>query len=242
MPKITYIEHDGTVHTVEAEIGSTVMETAQRNNVASIVAECGGSCTCATCLVHVDEKWFAVVGPPSAEEEDMLDFAFEVKPTSRLSCQIKVTEALDGLIVRTPAYQGRCEAPIAAPWKMSVGLAIIICGSRHCSECRGTFWPNGGEPLSRSRARGMALSDCGARRLLARVRTRRRRPGAGRMACRSLTVIPARDEAEGVGDTIASLLQQDYPGAFSVILVDDQSTDGTADVARRAAAARARTG
>ena len=107
MPKITYIEHDGTVHTVEAELGSTVMETAQRNNVTSIVAECGGACTCATCLVHVDEAWSAVVGPPSAEEEDMLDFAFEVKPTSRLSCQIKVTQALDGLIVRTPAYQGR---------------------------------------------------------------------------------------------------------------------------------------
>lgn len=107
MPKITFIEHDGTVHTVEAEIGSTVMETAQRNGVTSIVAECGGSCTCATCLVHVDEKWSEVVGKRSAEEEDMLDFAFEVKPTSRLSCQIKVTEALDGLVVHTPAYQGR---------------------------------------------------------------------------------------------------------------------------------------
>ena len=74
MPKITYIEHDGTVHTVEAEIGSTVMETALRNDVASIVAECGGSCTCATCLVHVDEAWSAIVGPPSAEEEEMLDY------------------------------------------------------------------------------------------------------------------------------------------------------------------------
>jgi 2Fe-2S ferredoxin len=107
MPKITYIEHDGAVHTVEAEIGSTVMETAIRSDVASIVAECGGSCTCATCLVHVDEAWAAAVGPPSAEEEEMLDTAFEVKPTSRLSCQIKVTQALDGLIVHTPSYQGR---------------------------------------------------------------------------------------------------------------------------------------
>lgn len=107
MPKITYIEHDGTVHTVEAEIGSTVMETALRNDVSSIVAECGGGCTCATCLVHVDDAWSAKVGPPSAEEEEMLDTAFEVKPTSRLSCQIKVTAALDGLIVHTPAYQGR---------------------------------------------------------------------------------------------------------------------------------------
>jgi 2Fe-2S ferredoxin len=107
MPTITYIEHDGTVHKVEAEIGSTVMETALRNNVASIVAECGGSCTCATCMVYVDDAWSAVVGPPSAEEEEQLDSAFEVKPSSRLSCQIKVTEALDGLVVRTPAYQGR---------------------------------------------------------------------------------------------------------------------------------------
>jgi 2Fe-2S ferredoxin len=107
MPKITFIEHDGTVHTVEAEIGSTVMETALRNDVTSIVAECGGSCTCATCLVHVDEKWSPIVGPPSSEEEEMLDAAFEVKPTSRLSCQIKVTKELDGLIVHTPAYQGR---------------------------------------------------------------------------------------------------------------------------------------
>jgi 2Fe-2S ferredoxin len=107
MPKITYIEHDGTMHTVEADLDSTVMETALRNDISSIVAECGGGCTCATCMVYVDEAWSAVVGPPSAEEEEQLDSAFEVKPTSRLSCQIKVTEALDGLIVRTPSYQGR---------------------------------------------------------------------------------------------------------------------------------------
>jgi 2Fe-2S ferredoxin len=107
MPKITFIEHDGVTHTVEAELGSTVMEAALRNDVASIVAECGGSCTCATCLVHVDDAWSAVVGPPTSEEEDMLDSAFEVKPTSRLACQIKVTGELDGLIVHTPSYQGR---------------------------------------------------------------------------------------------------------------------------------------
>ena len=107
MAKITFIEHDGTQHSVDGEIGSTVMETALRNQIGGIVAECGGACTCATCLVHVDEAWSAKVGKPSPEEEDMLDFAFEVKPTSRLSCQIKVSEALDGLIVHTPAYQGR---------------------------------------------------------------------------------------------------------------------------------------
>lgn len=105
--KITFVEHGGTSHTIEAEIGSTVMEAAMRNGIDAIVAECGGSCTCATCVVHVDDKWGEVVGPPSSEEEDMLDMAFEVKPTSRLACQIKVTEALDGLIVHTPAYQGR---------------------------------------------------------------------------------------------------------------------------------------
>ena len=107
MPKITFIEHDGTVHTVEAELGSTVMETALKNDIGGIVAECGGGCTCATCLVHVDAKWFPIVGPPSEEENQMLDTAFELTETSRLSCQIKVTEKLDGLIVRTPSYQGR---------------------------------------------------------------------------------------------------------------------------------------
>ena len=107
MPKITFIEHDNTVHTVDAELNSTVMETALRNGIASIVAECGGGCSCATCLVHVDEAWSPIVGQPSAEEDEMLYGAFEVKPTSRLACQIKVTEALDGLVVYTPAYQGR---------------------------------------------------------------------------------------------------------------------------------------
>ena len=107
MPKITFIEHDGTTHEVEAEIGSTVMEAALKNDIGGIVAECGGGCTCATFLVHVDEAWSPIVGPPSSEEDQMLDAAFELKPTSRLSCQIKVTEALDGLIVFTPSYQGR---------------------------------------------------------------------------------------------------------------------------------------
>ena len=107
MPKITYIEHDGAVHTVEAEVGATVMETALKHSVHGIVAECGGSCTCATCMVYVDEAWMGQVGQRSEEEEDQLDTAFDVRPNSRLSCQIKVTEELDGLVVRTPAYQGR---------------------------------------------------------------------------------------------------------------------------------------
>jgi 2Fe-2S ferredoxin len=107
MPQITYIEHDGTTHQVEAEVGSTVMETAIRNGVTGIVAECGGACACATCHVYVDEAWFERLPKRSPEEEDMLDFAFDAKPNSRLSCQIKVEPALDGLVVRTPAYQGR---------------------------------------------------------------------------------------------------------------------------------------
>jgi ferredoxin, 2Fe-2S len=106
MPKIIYIDHDGTERPVDAEVGATVMETAIRNSVPGIVAECGGACSCATCHVHVDEAWSEKVGPPSPMEEDMLDFAFDVRPTSRLSCQIKVTDELDGLIVRTPEQQG----------------------------------------------------------------------------------------------------------------------------------------
>ena len=106
MPKITYIEHDGKKRTVDAPVGSTVMENAMKNGVPGIVAECGGACSCATCHVHVDEAWKEKVGPPSPMEEDMLDFAFDVKPTSRLSCQIKVTDELDGLVVHTPAQQG----------------------------------------------------------------------------------------------------------------------------------------
>jgi len=107
MPNITYIEHDGTTHSVAAEIGATVMETALKNGVTGIVAECGGSCTCATCHVYVDEAWFDKLGPRSEDEEYQLDSAYDVRPNSRLSCQIVVTEELDGLVVRTPAYQGR---------------------------------------------------------------------------------------------------------------------------------------
>jgi 2Fe-2S ferredoxin len=105
MPKITFIEASGKTYETEAEIGSTVMETAIMNGVPGIIAECGGACTCATCHAYVDPAWTEIVGPPSMMEEDMLDFAFEVKPNSRLSCQIKVTKELDGLVVRMPQSQ-----------------------------------------------------------------------------------------------------------------------------------------
>lgn len=107
MPKITFIEHDGTVHDVDAEPGETVMEAAMRGAVSGIVAECGGSCTCATCHIYVDETWLAKTGERSLEEDEQLDNAYDVRANSRLSCQIKMSQELDGLLVRTPSYQGR---------------------------------------------------------------------------------------------------------------------------------------
>ena len=106
MVKITFIEADGTARTVEAEEGATVMETAIRNGVPGIDAECGGACACATCHVYVEEAWREAVGEPQPMEEDMLDFASDVRPNSRLSCQIRVRAELDGLTVRTPERQG----------------------------------------------------------------------------------------------------------------------------------------
>ncbi len=105
MPKITFIEHDGTRHEVEAESGMTVMEAAVKNEVPGIAAECGGACACATCHVYVEEDWRDKVGRPSESEEDMLDFAFDVRENSRLSCQIRVTDELDGLVVHIPEKQ-----------------------------------------------------------------------------------------------------------------------------------------
>ncbi|MBN9079992.1 MAG: 2Fe-2S ferredoxin [Rhizobiales bacterium 62-17] len=106
MPKITFIDASGTSRTVEADVGSTVMETAIRNNVPGIDAECGGACACATCHVYVDEAWVEKLPKASSIEEDMLDFAYDVRPGSRLSCQIKVTNEIDGLTVATPEQQG----------------------------------------------------------------------------------------------------------------------------------------
>ena len=106
MAQLTIIAFDGTRFEIAAAEGSTVMENAVRNSVPGIEAECGGACACATCHVYVDEAWTAKAGAPSAMEEDMLDFAVDVQPNSRLSCQIKVTSALDGLVVRVPERQG----------------------------------------------------------------------------------------------------------------------------------------
>ncbi len=106
MVKITYIEHDGTAHDIDAEEGQSVMEAAVRHMVPGIDADCGGACACATCHVFVDEAWREKTGTPEAMEESMLDFAQEKQENSRLSCQIKVSKELDGLVVRLPEFQG----------------------------------------------------------------------------------------------------------------------------------------
>jgi ferredoxin, 2Fe-2S len=103
--KITFIDANGASRVVDAKLGSTIMEVAIANSINGIEAECGGACSCATCHVYIDDAWTSRVGKAVAMEEDMLDFAFEVKPTSRLSCQIKMTDALNGLVVHTPSKQ-----------------------------------------------------------------------------------------------------------------------------------------
>jgi 2Fe-2S ferredoxin len=105
MASITFIQPDGTEQTVDGEPGLTVMETAKMNLIEGIEAECGGACACATCHVYVDEAWKEKTGGPSQMEEDMLDFAYDVRPTSRLSCQIRVTQELGGLTVEIPPEQ-----------------------------------------------------------------------------------------------------------------------------------------
>ena len=106
MTKIIFVSADGATRTeVEANNGSSVMEAAIRNGISGIDAECGGACACATCHVYVDEEWTDTVGTPDAMEEDMLDFAYEVRPNSRLSCQIRVSDDLEGLVVQVPERQ-----------------------------------------------------------------------------------------------------------------------------------------
>jgi 2Fe-2S ferredoxin len=105
MTKISIVAFDGDRFDLVAIQGSSVMENAVRNSVPGIQAECGGACACATCHVYIEEEWIERVGPPQAIEKDMLDFAYDVRSNSRLSCQIKVTEGLDGLTVRVPERQ-----------------------------------------------------------------------------------------------------------------------------------------
>ena len=105
MPKITYIEHGGKSHTLEVSNGLSVMEGAVQKNIPGIDADCGGSMACATCHVYVKEEWFNKLPKKEDGEEDMLDMAFEPKKNSRLSCQLMVSDQLDGLVVNLPEKQ-----------------------------------------------------------------------------------------------------------------------------------------
>jgi 2Fe-2S ferredoxin len=103
--KVVYIEHNGAEHVVDVANGLSVMEGAIKNNLPGIDADCGGACACATCHVYVDDAWLDRTGSRGGMEESMLDFAENVETVSRLACQIKVTDALDGLVVRMPESQ-----------------------------------------------------------------------------------------------------------------------------------------
>ncbi len=105
MVKIVFEAHDGTRREVDGDVGASVMETAIANGVPGIDANCGGACSCATCHVFVDPRWLATVGEAAPMEKDMLEFVDAVQPNSRLSCQIRITPDLDGLVVATPSEQ-----------------------------------------------------------------------------------------------------------------------------------------
>ena len=105
MAKIKYIEHNGKEHIVEVQNGLTVMEGAVQNDIPGIDADCGGGMACATCHVYVNEEWLDKLSAKEDGEEDMLDMAFEPKTNSRLSCQLIVSDELDGLIVNIPSKQ-----------------------------------------------------------------------------------------------------------------------------------------
>ena len=105
MPKITYQDTEGNSKTIDVENGLTVMEGAIQNDIPGIDADCGGSMACATCHVYVEEKWLDKLSKPEEAEVDMIDMAFEPKKNSRLSCQLIVSDELDGLKVTTPTQQ-----------------------------------------------------------------------------------------------------------------------------------------
>jgi len=105
MPGVTFIDPNGVSHAVSGEDGMSLMEVAVRHGVDGIEADCGGACACATCHVYVDPDWFAVTGPADGDEAEMLEFAIDPEPTSRLSCQIRLTAAMDGMVIRVPASQ-----------------------------------------------------------------------------------------------------------------------------------------
>ena len=104
-PVITFVEHDGTEHVVTPVVGRSLMRAAMDNDVPGIDADCGGECSCATCHVILTQDWYIMLEEPSSNEEAMLGLNPEITPTSRLSCQIEVTEDLDGIRVQLPEFQ-----------------------------------------------------------------------------------------------------------------------------------------
>lgn len=105
MPKVIYTEKDGTRHEADVPVGHSVMEGAKNNDIPGIDADCGGACACATCHVYIPQEWRARVGDASSDEMEMLECATDPEENSRLSCQIKVTDELDGLVVELPVTQ-----------------------------------------------------------------------------------------------------------------------------------------
>ena len=105
MPAITYIEFDGTEYHVDVAVGNSVMEGALNNMIDGIVAECGGSCVCCTCHCMIDPEWSKIVGDANDDENELLEMLDVREPTSRLSCQVQVTDEMDGMVVRLPESQ-----------------------------------------------------------------------------------------------------------------------------------------
>ena len=105
MPRVTYINSDGDVQTVQVAVGFSVMDGAIDNGIDGIIGQCGGGCTCLTCHCYVQEPWRAGLPDPHPDERDLLEYALDRRSDSRLACQIKMTEALDGIVVRLPRSQ-----------------------------------------------------------------------------------------------------------------------------------------
>lgn len=105
MPKILFIESSGNQIKVEAELGITLMEVARSNSITGIDGDCGGVCACATCHVYIDDSRLGVLAPKSEMERNLLELAHDVQPNSRLACQISISNAVDGLVVRLPEHQ-----------------------------------------------------------------------------------------------------------------------------------------
>ncbi|MFA7553658.1 MAG: 2Fe-2S iron-sulfur cluster-binding protein [Spongiibacteraceae bacterium] len=105
MPVVKFVNHDGTINEVEVTAGASLMQAAVDNGIDSIIAECGGACSCATCHCYIDDAWVEAVGQPGETEKDMLECVIDPQPNSRLSCQVHITDELDGLVVKLPESQ-----------------------------------------------------------------------------------------------------------------------------------------